>query len=587
MTAGAVSELALNAAALKVRGAALEFKRTSAEEIADRLNIPVPDGVSLDFPDWLKRQISAELIDVFKQPYWDKISETTRTDVAWTVEDGLMEGWSIRRIAKSITDNHGVEYTRARATAVARTETGGAMNSGHVMGIQRLQDETGLEMGKEFLSVLGTTTRDTHATADGQIVGVNEDFNIGGYMAPYPGHYSLPVQERANCQCGILSTFVGEATREEPAQEKVEPAAEQSTEPTPPTPDELAALPILDALAAATQLDDKAAKVIKATEKKRKKFLEVNAEYDALDVQLQQAWREFNRVQESFLRGTATQEEVDAAAKAVADAETAIAPAMTKRGKAQESLTEAGIKALALPMKERVAWKVPYHADGTTTMDDKGRRISTGKFSAEYKAMAKEALAILSKLTSVDASDTSRLAINLRWHAAESGVRAHYRGIGWRAPANDDSLGVVLDGANNRMDVFAHELMHHFENINKLTERCEEFRLARIDRWGTRDERFVDTFPAAGYDASEIGNEDAFSWVYAARGEDALESKRLAMYVGKNYGGAATEILTMGIQELIRDAENFARTDPEWFKFTIGCLDGTIKPRKAATAATL
>lgn len=586
MADGAIEELRLNQAALKVRAA--RQKRTSAEEIADRLDIEVPEGVSLDFPEWLREHLAEELEDLFQQPYWLTINETTRTDIARSVDAGLQEGWSIRRIADAIQDQH-AEYSRARATTVARTEclvgetvvdgayinaaykreyigdlveviadagrkitgtanhpmlttrgwvalgelteadylvgyefdaeqsssagnenvkappatisevfdslaavslpsrertrkpdfhgdgmdgyvdvlrtdrelrhgrftpieqsrfdlafteadlsaillaalrnpfptaasvlvasrlcdtsqlaaspaddaadsrfvdpeslgnlashdaggveagnlifreifgigrlgavlklvarrlcdvsheastpngpsngiapnvqvscnfdgtlsagvkvaddplnvfrqslvipeflatvkkffgfgggakldagpadrstnrvradteldsdfvggqagkvkayrvrslriikgaschvynlttsvgyftanglytgnTTGAMNSGHVMGIRRLQEETGLEMGKEFLSVLGPTTRDTHADADGQTVGVDDDFNIGGHKAPYPGHPSLPVSERANCQCSVVSTFVGEATRED------------------------------------------------------------------------------------------------------------------------------------------------------------------------------------------------------------------------------------------------------------------------------------------------------------------------------------------------------------------------------------
>ena len=66
---------------------------------------------------------------------------------------------------------------------------------------------TGLEVSKEWLSVQGSTTRNTHSIADGQRVLVDGDFVVGGYLAPYPGHHSLPAGERCNCQCTVISAF--------------------------------------------------------------------------------------------------------------------------------------------------------------------------------------------------------------------------------------------------------------------------------------------------------------------------------------------------------------------------------------------
>lgn len=130
MADGVLTELFLNAAVLEAKGydvalrgvLRLARKQTSAEEIAERLGYEIPDGVSLDFPDWLKTHLAIRLQEQFDQPYWKAINVSTRDDLAKTVDRGLMDGLSIRKIAKQIRDAHGAEYTRARAMNVARTE---------------------------------------------------------------------------------------------------------------------------------------------------------------------------------------------------------------------------------------------------------------------------------------------------------------------------------------------------------------------------------------------------------------------------------------------------------------------------------
>ena len=54
---------------------------------------------------------------------------------------------------------------------------------------------------KTFFAILDNKTRPTHAAADGQQVGINDDFIIGGYRAKYPRDENLPAEESINCRC--------------------------------------------------------------------------------------------------------------------------------------------------------------------------------------------------------------------------------------------------------------------------------------------------------------------------------------------------------------------------------------------------
>lgn len=210
---GIVSELTLTREAAK----------TTAQEFAQRYGIEELDGFAIgDMPQWMLDAADEALQETFEQDYWQKIPETTRDDVIKTLKRAIEEGRSIREIATTITESHGDVYSRQRATAVARTESSGALNAGHNAGINQLNEELDFELGKEWLSVLGTTTRDTHAAADGQVVKADENFTIGGFETPYPAHYSLPAEERINCQCTEISSIVGGNLDGEEAREQAD-----------------------------------------------------------------------------------------------------------------------------------------------------------------------------------------------------------------------------------------------------------------------------------------------------------------------------------------------------------------------------
>ncbi len=169
------------------------------EEMLADLGLPV--SVFTELPGWMKKDIVSNLRESFEQPYWRDIHLTTAGDAERVLETGLTEGWSMRRMADEIAESMGNDhYSRVRAMNIARTEAGGALNLARRSTIDRLAEEIPeLSIRPSWLSVLGPTTRDTHAILDG--VPADEDgmWDVGGYMAPCPRHWSLPAGERCNC----------------------------------------------------------------------------------------------------------------------------------------------------------------------------------------------------------------------------------------------------------------------------------------------------------------------------------------------------------------------------------------------------
>jgi hypothetical protein len=106
------------------------------------------------------------------------------------------------------------------------------------------------------------------------------------------------------------------------------------------------------------------------------------------------------------------------------------------------------------------------------------------------------------------------------------------------------------------MDVFSgpdtvvHELGHTAENYNpRLLRRSIDFRDRRTA--GEEYQPLADLTGNQGYRKEEKAKPDKF----------------IHPYMGKDYGESASEIFSMGIEEMFRDPVGFAEKDPEMFDF--------------------
>ena len=108
-----------------------------------------------------------------------------------------------------------------------------------------------------------------------------------------------------------------------------------------------------------------------------------------------------------------------------------------------------------------------------------------------------------------------------------------------------------------------------------MLQQARQFKDMRIARSGKPVANFKKKWPNSNYKPYEEGSPDDFEKVYKAVGRGDSAAERAAMYVGKNYDDA-TEVLTMGIQLIYENPAEFAKADPEWFKFIVGVLKGTL-----------
>lgn len=126
------------------------------------------------------------------------ISETTRALVNDIITAGLQENLSLDDIAKEIQSTIGGPEAASRALIIARTESHSAVQAGAMEAAQ----EDGMKY-KEWIATNDERTRDSHRDAHGQVVSIDEPFDVGGVQLDYPGDPSGPPEEVINCRCVV------------------------------------------------------------------------------------------------------------------------------------------------------------------------------------------------------------------------------------------------------------------------------------------------------------------------------------------------------------------------------------------------
>ena len=137
-------------------------------------------------------------VDVPKDKRWN------RQKLNSAITQGVLQGDSIPHIAdrlQSVTD-----MDRRAAIRNARTMTTSAENGGRQDSYTRAES-MGIKMKKQWMATLDSTTRDSHAIADGQIVGTKDTFHLMHGELEYPGDPAGPPSEVYNCFVGSTIAY--------------------------------------------------------------------------------------------------------------------------------------------------------------------------------------------------------------------------------------------------------------------------------------------------------------------------------------------------------------------------------------------
>ena len=134
-----------------------------------------------------------------------KDSQWNQKKVTGSVLQGIIQGESIVDIAKRIARDTAQQNSKAMIR-YARTATTGAQNAGRMETMHRAQG-MGIRIKKQWLATLDSRTRDSHRILDGQEAEVDDPFRseLGDIM--FPGDPHANPADVYNCRCTMVYVY--------------------------------------------------------------------------------------------------------------------------------------------------------------------------------------------------------------------------------------------------------------------------------------------------------------------------------------------------------------------------------------------
>jgi F like protein len=132
---------------------------------------------------------------------------TTKDELQSLIGTAITEGHSIPDLAKAINQQFQLD-SRVRSVRIARTELTRVITHAKV---RALAAEGYLE--KQWSTVVDGRERESHASANGQVVPIDAYFSLSGMACFAPGDDMLPPSESINCRCDVVGAGVPEDRR--------------------------------------------------------------------------------------------------------------------------------------------------------------------------------------------------------------------------------------------------------------------------------------------------------------------------------------------------------------------------------------
>jgi HK97 family phage portal protein len=129
------------------------------------------------------------------------ITDETLSEIQAVLREATGTNLTVQEIANALKDKLVDQMPDVRARRIARTETGMLENAGNLEGFK----EQEFVNRKGWLCSFVEKSRDAHIEADGQEVGIDEDFKVGGESLEYPGDRrgGASAGNVINCLCAV------------------------------------------------------------------------------------------------------------------------------------------------------------------------------------------------------------------------------------------------------------------------------------------------------------------------------------------------------------------------------------------------
>lgn len=174
------------------------FTTETASMIDEKNHIPQLERKAL----W--EELFSSFVSLYAGEKAQMTADTTRIDIQRAISKSLEQpdGVNERDFVKRILQVRGL--SRFRANTIARTETHAAAMYASIETAKTTTQELGIERKKEWIAALDERTRMSHAAANEQTVGLNDNFVVNGESLDRPADPVGSAGNIINCRCVMV-----------------------------------------------------------------------------------------------------------------------------------------------------------------------------------------------------------------------------------------------------------------------------------------------------------------------------------------------------------------------------------------------
>jgi len=152
-------------------------------------------------PEFLINANVRQAINYIVEHHAKFINETTAGALGELFAAAELEGASVPRMMEMLGELFNNRRSEASLERIARTVMGGAQSYATNMA----WEQSGVVMGKAWLSTLDNRVRDTHLDAHGAVTKLGGKWEVGGAILRFPRDPMGPPQEIINCRCDEIA----------------------------------------------------------------------------------------------------------------------------------------------------------------------------------------------------------------------------------------------------------------------------------------------------------------------------------------------------------------------------------------------
>lgn len=172
--------------------------------------LEVENGLILDFT-MVNHKVVEKAIQMpieglrLSERLYDKHLHNLKLKTKGAITRGLIDGSGYRNIAADISNIGVADYKQALRIAITE---GNRLRSLAREDSYQEASKLDIDLKKKWLSTLDHKTRDSHRALDGQIRGIDEEFEIRGYKALQPRLFGV-ASEDISCRCDTITVVEG------------------------------------------------------------------------------------------------------------------------------------------------------------------------------------------------------------------------------------------------------------------------------------------------------------------------------------------------------------------------------------------